>query len=140
MLGKLSAFQAERSTFLAPDSELSEQETKKRKNYEAPLSKISSVERQDYLVKLKSGETTMVEISFVAEEEVVIDRPILYTKEAGDELYKLVKKMIAGETAVSAQPTEDTASLIASLAELHEVGILSDEEFEAKKQAVLSQK
>ena len=140
LLGKLSAFQAERSTYLAPDSELSEQETKKRKNYEAPLSKINSVERQDYRVKLKSGETTMVEITFMAEEDVVIDRPLLYTKEAGDELYKLMQKMLGGETAVSPpKPAEDTAALIASLVELHKAGVLSDEEFEAKKQAILSQ-
>ena len=157
LLGKLSAFQAERSTFLAPDSELSEQETKKRKNYEAPLSKISSVERQDYHVKLKSGKTTMVEITFVAAEEVMIDRPFLYTKEAGDELYELVQKIIAGETATSTSseqavstssrqaisppnPAEDTTSLIASLSELHEAGVLSDEEFEAKKQTILAKK
>jgi hypothetical protein len=147
--GKLSTFPAERSTFLAPDSELSGQETKKRRLYEAPLAKITSVERQDYRVKLKSGETTMVEITFVAEEEVVIDRPLLYTQEAGDELFELVKKMIGAETAVSRgsgptifaqNPVEDTASLIASLLELHEAGVLSDEEFAVKKQAILSKK
>lgn len=147
LLGKLSAFQAERSTFLPPESELTEQETQKRKLYEAPLAKIRHVERQDYTVKLKSGDTTMVEITFVAAEEVVVDRPLLYTKEAGDELYTLVQRMIDGETAVSPssgqavseQPAEDKETLIAALVELHGAGVLSDDEFEAKKQALLSQ-
>lgn len=139
LLGKLSAFQAERSTFLAPESELGEPETKKRKLYEAPLPKITGVERQDYRVKLKNGETTMVEVTFVVEEDVVIDRPLLYTKKAGDMLVELMQKMIAEETAVSTQnPSEDTATLIASLVELHEAGVLSDEEFDAKKQAILA--
>jgi hypothetical protein len=139
--GKLSAFQAERCTYLAPTSDLSEQETKKRKVYEAPLIKLTSVNRQDYQVKLKSGTTTMVEVTFVTEEDVVIDRPLLYTKEAGDELVALVQKMIAGKTAVTIQnPAEDINSLIASLAELHEAGVLSDEEFEAKKQEILAKK
>ena len=83
----------------------------------------------------------MVEITFVAEEEVVIDRPLLYTKEVGDELFGLVEKMIGGKTAVSGQkPVEDKEALIAALVELHEAGLLSDDEFEAKKQALLSQK
>ena len=147
LFGKLSAFQAERSTYLAPNFELSEQESKKRRVYEAPLSKISDVERQDYLVKLNEGETTMVELTFVAEEGVLIDRPLLYTQEAGDMLFEVVKKLIAGETAVSTssrravspqKPAEDTAALIASLVELHEASVLSDEEFEAKKQAILA--
>ncbi len=101
LFGKLSAFQAERSTFLAPESALSEPETRKRKLYEAPLFKITGVDREDYRVKLKNGETTMVEMTFVAEEDVMIDRPLLYTKEAGDALFELVKRMIAGETATS---------------------------------------
>jgi len=141
LFGKLSAFQAERSTYLAPDSELSEQETKKRKNYEAPLAKISGVARQDYRVKLKDGETTMVEITLVVEEDVLIDRPILYTKDMGDELFGLMEKMITEGSGQDSpqEPAEDTATLIASLVELHKAGVLSDEEFEAKKQAVLSQ-
>lgn len=135
LLGKLSAFQAERNTYLAPDSDLSEQETKKRIVYEAPLSKIVGVERQDYRVKLKEGETLMIEITFVAEEEVVIDRPLLYTKEAGDELHSLLNEIIAkGPPA----PT-NKATLIDSLAELHKAGVLSDDEFETKKQEILDQ-
>ena len=148
ILGKLSAFQAERSTFLAPDFELSEQESKKRRVYEAPLFKITDVAREDYQVKLKHAETTMVEITFVVEEDVVIDRPLLYTKAAGDALVELVERMIGGETttstssgtAVSEQPAEDKNALITALVELHEAGVLSDEEFEVKKQALLFQK
>ncbi len=135
LLGKLSAFQAERNTYLAPDSKLSEQETKKRIVYEAPLNKIVGVERQDYQVKRKEGETIMVEITFVADEEVVIDRPLLYTKEAGDELYALLKEIIATGLPTSTNKT----ALIASLAELHKAGVLSDEEFEIKKQEILCQ-
>ena len=156
ILGKLSAFQAERSTFLAPEFELSESETNKRRIYEAPLFKITDVAREDYQVKLKHGEATMVEITFVAEEDVVIDRPLLYIKEAGDDLFGLMKRMIAGETAVSTlrhssvepslgqtvleKSAENTEALITALVELHEAGVLSDDEFEAKKQALLSQK
>jgi hypothetical protein len=38
------------------------------------------------------------------------------------------------------QSDENKASLIASLKELHDAGILSDEEFEAKKRALFSKK
>jgi hypothetical protein len=139
LLGKLSAFQAERATYLAPDSPLTAAESGKRKLYEAPLAKITGVSRQDYPVTLKSGETTtMVELTFLTEENVVIDRPILYTKAAGDELQTLVQGMLAAPT--DRETAVHTSTLLASLTKLHEAGLLSDEEFASKQQALLDQK
>lgn len=138
LLGKLSAFQAERATYLAPDSPLTAAESGKRKLYEAPLAKITGVSRQDYPVTLKSGETTMVELTFLTEENVVIDRPVLYTKAAGDELQTLVQGMLAAPT--DRETAVHTSTLLASLTKLHEAGLLSDEELASKQQALFDQK
>lgn len=139
LVGKLLTFHDQRSTYLAPEYELSEQENKTRTIYEVPLVKIQGIEREDYLVKLKTGETTMVELTFLVKEGIVIDRPLLYTKGAGDELYTLMQNLLATiKDTGQQQSDENKASLIASLTELHEAGVLSDEEFEAKKQAILA--
>ncbi|HRQ36860.1 MAG TPA: SHOCT domain-containing protein [Chloroflexota bacterium] len=135
----LSSVSNDRGLYLPPNSELTKREYSSRQVIEVQLSQLKGVSRQDYDVQVKRDATEkMIAVDVVTLGRGGIAEPIFYIYEDGQFLYKFMSdhsRKITDNT--SQDPSSDIASLIEALAKLHQAGILSNDEFEAKKKELL---
>jgi hypothetical protein len=129
----------DRGLYLPPNSKLTQKELTSRIVREALLSQITKVDRQDYEVKVDGNTETMVYISVTSLGKNQVGEPIFYTHQDGQFLYTFLRDL-SRKYVPEVDPTSNSEaiSLIRALAKLHQAGILTDEEFETKKQELLS--
>jgi hypothetical protein len=132
-------YSQDKGFYLPPSSELTKKEQSSCEIREARLNQISGVNRQDYEVRLGADTETIVFITVDSLGKSQLSRPIFYTYEDGQFFYTFLSDLSRKNApGVGPVPKSDIASLIEALANLHQAGVLTDEEFDSKKRDLLS--
>jgi hypothetical protein len=127
--------------YLPVTSQLTKKEQSSREVKEIFLGQITGVDRHDYEVKVGSSTEQTVELRIKTHDHYSdIYGLVLYAHQEGQFLYESLVDYLRKLTPANLGTSEnaDVQLLIASLAELHQAGILTNEEFEEKKQALIS--